>query len=96
MPAMGCFSVMAKSSWGSRLNPERDRLFGFRLDGDQLGDQINRRIPPTFLRGRPIMPRFFNPAAIAAPAGNRYHHGAEVTAGARMLYLAGQTGTAPS
>ena len=41
------------------------------------------------------MPRFFNPAAIAAPAGNRYHHGAEVTAGARMLYLAGQPGTAP-
>jgi len=41
------------------------------------------------------MPRFFNPASIAEPSGNRYHHGAEVRAGARMLYLAGQTGTAP-
>lgn len=41
------------------------------------------------------MPRFFNPSSISAPGGNRYHHGVEVEAGARTLYIAGQTGTAP-
>ncbi len=35
-----------------------------------------------------------NPAAIHKPAGN-YSHGAEVPAGARMLYIAGQVGARP-
>lgn len=40
------------------------------------------------------MPRFFNPSTIREPM-NRYSHGAEVRAGSRLIYLAGQAGVAP-
>lgn len=41
------------------------------------------------------MLKTFSPAGIAPPA-SRYSHGAEVTAGARWLYISGQVGTAPN
>lgn len=37
------------------------------------------------------MPRYFNPETICQPL-DRYSHGAEVKAGSRLLYLAGQVG----
>lgn len=37
------------------------------------------------------MPRFFNPPAMCEPF-NPYSHGAEVKAGSRLVYLAGQVG----
>ncbi len=40
------------------------------------------------------MPRFFNPADVAAPA-SRYSHGAEHGASARRLVVSGQVGVAP-
>ena len=40
------------------------------------------------------MPRFFNPAAVAAPASN-YSHGVEHAAGARRLLVSGQVGVRP-
>ena len=40
------------------------------------------------------MPKTFNPPGVAPPA-SRYSHGAEVSAGARWLYISGQVGTAP-
>jgi enamine deaminase RidA (YjgF/YER057c/UK114 family) len=38
------------------------------------------------------MPRFYNPAGMAEPM-NPYSHGAEVQAGSRMIFFAGQVGT---
>lgn len=38
------------------------------------------------------MPRFFDPAGMSAPM-NPYSHGAEVHAGSRMIFFAGQVGT---
>jgi enamine deaminase RidA (YjgF/YER057c/UK114 family) len=40
------------------------------------------------------MPRFLNPAAIAAPASN-YSHGVEHGASARRLLVSGQVGMRP-
>ena len=40
------------------------------------------------------MLRFFNPAAVAAPASN-YSHGVEHAAGARRLLVSGQVGVRP-
>ena len=37
------------------------------------------------------MPRFFNPAEMCEPF-NPYSHGAEVTAGSRLIFFAGQVG----
>ena len=37
------------------------------------------------------MPRYFNPETVCQPL-NPYSHGAEVKAGSRLLYLAGQVG----
>ncbi len=37
------------------------------------------------------MPRFFNPAEMCKPF-NPYSHGAEVTAGSRLIFFAGQVG----
>jgi 2-iminobutanoate/2-iminopropanoate deaminase len=61
--------------------------------GDQI-DALEAPIPQTHSERNHHAP-LFQSGSIAAPAGNRYHHGAEVAAGTRMLYLAGQTGTAP-
>ena len=38
------------------------------------------------------MPRFYNPAGMSAPF-NPYSHGAEVHAGSRMIFFAGQVGS---
>ena len=38
------------------------------------------------------MPRFFNPAGMSEPF-NPYSHGAEVKAGSRMIFFAGQVGS---
>ena len=38
------------------------------------------------------MPRFYNPAGMSAPF-NPYSHGAEVQAGSRMIFFAGQVGS---
>ena len=40
------------------------------------------------------MLKTFSPAGMAPPA-SRYSHGAEVSSGARWLYISGQVGTAP-
>ena len=40
------------------------------------------------------MLKTFSPPGVAPPA-SRYSHGAEVSAGARWLYISGQVGTAP-
>ncbi len=40
------------------------------------------------------MPRFFNPAEMCEPF-NPYSHGAEVRAGGRLIFLAGQVGVTP-
>lgn len=39
------------------------------------------------------MPRFFNPPSVCEPL-NAYSHAAEVHAGGRLIYLAGQAGVA--
>lgn len=40
------------------------------------------------------MPRFFNPPTVREPF-NPYSHGAEVRAGGRLIFLAGQVGVTP-
>ena len=40
------------------------------------------------------MPRFFNPPTVREPF-NPYSHGAEVQAGGRLIFLAGQVGVTP-
>ncbi len=40
------------------------------------------------------MPRFFNPPTVREPL-NPYSHGAEVRAGSRLIFLAGQVGVTP-
>lgn len=41
------------------------------------------------------MIKFHNPESIAPPVGNRYTHGVEVPAGARVLHVSGQVGIEP-
>lgn len=40
------------------------------------------------------MPESINPTDIMAPFNNAYHHGVQVPAGARTLYVSGQVGMA--